>query len=242
MQFAMKCHYILAAATMSALAYHLIERQSMYRWYLLGGVCLWLLSSLVDCMTTLFAHRPWRSFRHEVELSAFNQLLWLDVVLPRHRMIYPGQYVQLHFPRAGFRARLQFISLFVAFWEESATGRTLHMVARPQPGLTLRLYEGVKQRHVRDARGNIQREKLHQVTKQPVIVFGPYGHYHNLNTFGTIIFVVEDIGFYRILSYIEMLVQASRDRKAMIRKVEVLWEVEDSRYGMLGILTGPQPI
>ncbi|KGO67557.1 hypothetical protein PITC_094260 [Penicillium italicum] len=47
MQFAMKCHYVLAAATLSTLAYHLIERQSVYRWYLLGGVFLCILSSLV---------------------------------------------------------------------------------------------------------------------------------------------------------------------------------------------------
>ncbi|CAG8235185.1 unnamed protein product [Penicillium salamii] len=235
MQFAMKSHYLLAVVAMSGLAYHLIEMQSVYCWYLLGGVCLWLLFSLVACVMTLFAHRPWRSLRHEVKLSAFNELLWLDVALPRHRAIYPGQYVQLYFPRAGLRARLQFVSLYVGFWEESATGRTLHMVARPQSGLTWRLYEGLRRRPVTHANGNCYSEKSHQVRKQPVIIFGPYGQPHNLHSFGTVVFVVEDIGFYRTLSYIEMLVQASRDRKAMIRKVEVLWEVEDSRYGMLGV-------
>ncbi|CAG8359722.1 unnamed protein product [Penicillium salamii] len=237
MQFAMKCHYCLAAVAISTLAYHLIERQSVYRWYLLGGVCLWLIVSLGACVMTLFAHRRCRSFRHEVELSAFNGLLWLDIALPRYCVIYPGQYVQLCFPQAGVRARLQFVSLYVGFWEESATGRTLHLVVRPQSGLTRRLYESLRRRHLKhiDGDGKNYPGKAHQITKQPVIVFGPYGHTHNLDSFGTILFVVEDIGFYRTLSYIGMLVQASRDRRAMIRKVEVLWEVEDSRYGMHGI-------
>jgi hypothetical protein len=36
--------------------------------------------------------------------------------------------------------------------------------------------------------------------------------------------VVEDIGGFRMLPYIEILVEASRQRKALVRKLEILWQ------------------
>ncbi|KAJ5365259.1 hypothetical protein N7517_008145 [Penicillium concentricum] len=168
-QFAIKCHYLLAVTAVCALTYHLVERQSLYRWYL---------------------------------------FLWLDITQPLNRPIRPGQYVQLWIPRASFRAYFQLPLFYVAFWEDGPTQRTVRMVAEPQAGFTRKLYH----------------DALESPSRQPVIVLGPYGHPLNFYRFGTILFVVEDIGFFRALSYIEMLVQASNKREVMVRKLEVLWK------------------
>lgn len=62
--------------------------------------------------------------------------------------------------------------------------------------------------------------------RQPVAVFGPYGRSLELSCYGTIIFALEDIGLFRALPYIEALVRGSCQRKAMVRRVEVLWKRE----------------
>jgi hypothetical protein len=82
------------------------------------------------------------------------------------------------------------------------------MVVEPQIGLMRRLYH----------------RALDTPAKQPVIILGPYGQPLDFHRFGTILFVVEDIGFFRALSYIGMLVEASRKREVMVRKLEVLWK------------------
>jgi NAD(P)H-flavin reductase len=144
------------------------------------------------------------------------QVLWLDIVLPLDRTIRPGQYVQLWMPRAGFRAFVQLALFYVVIcdWEGGRSRRPLRLVARPQPGPTRKLY----------------RDALASPRSLPVTVLGPYGRPHNLSRFGTIIFVVEDIGIFCALSYIEMLVEASHKREAIVRKLEILWQ-HDKDFG-----------
>ncbi|OGE46738.1 hypothetical protein PENARI_c091G11564 [Penicillium arizonense] len=152
--------------------------------------------------------KPWRSSRNKVVMNSVSHFLWLDIELPLNRAIRPGQYVQLWMPRAGFRAFFQLPQFYIAFWEDGPTQRIVRMVAEPQPGLARKLYH----------------EALRSPVKQSAIILGPYGHPLDFYRFGTILFVVEDIGFFRALSYIEMLVEASRKREVMVRKLEVLWK------------------
>ncbi|KAJ5829179.1 uncharacterized protein N7525_007432 [Penicillium rubens] len=179
LQFALKCHYLLAATAIGALIYHLVERQSLYRWYLVGAICLWFFISAVVCIMAAWNHKPWGSSQKEVAMNSVSHFLWLDIELPLNRAIRPGQYVQLWMPRAGFRAFFQLPRLYVAFWENGPTQRIVRMVAEPQPGLTQTLYH----------------EALKSSAKKSVMILGPYGHPLNFYRFGTILFVVEDIGF-----------------------------------------------
>ncbi|KAJ5283353.1 hypothetical protein N7505_001333 [Penicillium chrysogenum] len=59
----------------------------------------------------------------------------------------------------------------------------------------------------------------------PVCVLGPYGHPPNLGQYGTVVFVLEDIGLFRALPFIRYLVQESRSRRNTVRRLEVLWQV-----------------
>ncbi|CAG8188577.1 unnamed protein product, partial [Penicillium nalgiovense] len=59
----------------------------------------------------------------------------------------------------------------------------------------------------------------------PVCVLGPYGHPPDLGQYGTVVFVLEDIGLFRALPFIRHLVQESRSRRNTVRRLEVLWQV-----------------
>ena len=234
-QFAMKCHYVLAATAISTLGYHLVERQSVYRWYLLGAVCLWIFASVTVCVLTVLAYRPWRKTTYEVAMSAPNHLLWLDIAMPIEWTIRPGQHVQVWLPRAGSRARLQLLLFYVAVWEEdeAENRRRIHMVAQPRSGLTTKLHQAASHRAalVRSMTEQadldqqaLTPQSLDPTLRQPAVVLGPYGNAYDFSRFGTVLFVVEGVGFFRALSYIGMLVEASRKRQTMVRKLEIIWQ------------------
>lgn len=151
-------------------------------------------------------------------MNSVSNFLWLDITIPRTRAIHPGQYVQLWMPRTSFRAFFQLPVFYIAFWEDGPTQRTVRMVAEPRLGLTRKLYH----------------DALQSPRKQPVtvLILGPYGHPLGFHRFGTILFVVEDIGYFRALSYINKLVESSRKREVMVRKLEVIWKRRVGSDGM----------
>ncbi|KAI2888149.1 hypothetical protein CBS63078_10543 [Aspergillus niger] len=101
---------------------------------------------------------------------------------------------------------------YVAYWDDAPGPRILYVLTRPRASsLSTRLY---------------LRERLHQ-RRQPALLLGPYGRSIDFSLFGTIVFVVEDIGMLRVLPYIRMLVQASEQRRAMVRKLKIVWQMQD---------------
>ncbi|CAG8882124.1 unnamed protein product [Penicillium nalgiovense] len=92
------------------------------------------------------------------------------------------------------------------------TTRTLRIVTRPRPGVTGRIAQAAD-------------HATYSTIHFPVCVLGPYGHPPNLGQYGTVVFVLEDIGLFRALPFIRHLVQESRSRRNTVRRLEVLWQV-----------------
>ncbi|KAJ5642499.1 hypothetical protein N7490_006499 [Penicillium lividum] len=208
-QFALKSHYVLMAIAISGIAYHLVQRRSAYRWVLLGAISLWLVCSLSVCMRVIFTRR-----QSQAVISTCDGTLWLDITLPLKRTVRSGQYMQLWMPSAGFRAFMQLPLFYVVICEcDDPSGEpTARMVARPQPGVTSNLYRIAKD----------------SPKRQSVKLLGPYGRPLDLSRFGTIVFVLEDIGLFRALSYIKMLVEASQKREVMVRRLDILWQRDET--------------
>ncbi|KAJ6168123.1 hypothetical protein N7497_000966 [Penicillium chrysogenum] len=217
-QLGLKVHYMLASIATGALFYHLIDRVSSYRWVLLGGICAGCAWSAGTCLHTLWFHRSWRITSRRALARSFNQLLWLDIAVPMGWEAQPGQYVQLWMPRSGVRSFLQLPSFYVASVDTvhnapgPPTTRTLRIVTRPRPGVTGRIAQAAD-------------HATYSTIHFPVCVLGPYGHPPNLGQYGTIVFVLEDIGLFRALPFIRHLVQESRSRRNTVRRLEVLWQV-----------------
>ncbi|RDH26963.1 hypothetical protein BDQ94DRAFT_176025 [Aspergillus welwitschiae] len=96
-----------------------------------------------------------------------------------HLHIRPGQYVYVWLPHAVFRSCLQLRPFYVAYWDDPPGPRILYVLTRPRASsLSTRLY---------------LREWLQQC-RQPALLLGPYGRSIDFSLFGTIVFIVEDIG------------------------------------------------
>ncbi|CAP87149.1 Pc24g02410 [Penicillium rubens Wisconsin 54-1255] len=92
------------------------------------------------------------------------------------------------------------------------TTRTLRIVTRPRPGVTGRIAQAAD-------------HATYSTIHFPVCVLGPYGHPPNPGQYGTVVFVLEDIGLFRALPFIRHLVKESRSRRNTVRRLEVLWQV-----------------
>ncbi|RDH26243.1 hypothetical protein BDQ94DRAFT_178899 [Aspergillus welwitschiae] len=160
----------------------------------------------------VFVQQRWSAGRPTVTIRPFQELLRMDITVSPHWHIRPGQYVYLWLPHAGFRSCFQLQPFYVAYWDDAPGPRILYVLTRPRASsLSTRLY---------------LREWLHQ-RRQPALLLGPYGPSIDFSLFGTIVFIVEDIGMLRVLPYIRMLVQASEERRAMVRKLKIVWQMQD---------------
>jgi hypothetical protein len=230
-QLVLKLHYLLAVSGAAFLAYHLRITRSVYFWVLVGGVSLWAVSCAALWAQTMCALRSW-STRLQAEAKVSKQLLWVEISVPLRWNIQAGQHVQLWMPCSGYRSCFHLPLFYVAIVGEhqpqmkgtSTSYRQLHCLVRYRRGLTKRL--------ALDAtRANFS---------FPVFVFGPFGHPPCFGEYGTVLFVVEDIGLLRILPFIQQLVQGSYRRETVVRKLEILWAVDWSSILELELLPEPK--
>ncbi|KAI2862016.1 hypothetical protein CBS76997_11323 [Aspergillus niger] len=211
-QVAMKIHYFLTVTAMVALVHHTWDQGPESRWQVVGAEALWIVLSVVAVFHAVSVQQRWSAGRPTVTIYRFHGLLRLNITVSPHRHIRPGQYIYLWLPHAGFRSCFQLQPFYVAYWDDAPEPRILYVLARPRASsLSTRLY---------------LREWLHQ-RRQPALLLGPYGRSIDFSLFGTIVFIVEDIGMLRVLPYIRMLVQASEQRRAMVRKLKIVWQMQD---------------
>jgi hypothetical protein len=94
----------------------------------------------------------------------------------------------------------------------TAGHRTLRVLARPQSSALVAALYNAEHRHS---------------VRHSALVLGPYGRPPDLARFGIVLLIVEDIGIARVFSLIQTLVLASEQHRAMVRKLIVVWQMED---------------
>ncbi|CEJ58365.1 hypothetical protein PMG11_07023 [Penicillium brasilianum] len=229
-QLMLKLHYLLAVSGAAFLAYHLRITRSVYFWVLVGGVSLWAVLCVALWAQTMCALRSWRDIRLQAEAKASKQLLWVEISVPLQWNIQAGQHIQLWMPCSGYRSYFHLPLFYVANVGEQqpqkgrSTYRRLHCLVRYRHGLTKRLAV----------------DAIKANCSFPVFIFGPFGHPPCFGDYGTVLFVVEDIGLFRILPFIQQLVQGSRRRETVVRKLEILWAVDWSSILELELLVEPR--
>jgi hypothetical protein len=95
---------------------------------------------------------------------------------------------------------------------DTAGRRMLRVLARPQSSALVAALYNAEHRHS---------------VPHSALVLGPYGRPPDLARFGIVLLIVEDIGIARVFSLIQTLVLASEQHRAMVRKLIVVWQMED---------------
>ncbi|PYH67175.1 uncharacterized protein BO88DRAFT_455617 [Aspergillus vadensis CBS 113365] len=201
-QVAMKIHYLLPVTAMVALWYHTWDQGPESRWQVVGTGALWIVLSVVAVSHAIFVQQYWSAGRPTVTICPFHELLRMDITVSSHWYIRWGQNIYLWVPHAGFRSCFLLQLFYVVYWDDPPGPRILHIQTWPRASsLSTRLY---------------LRERLYQ-RRQPAL----------FSLFGTIVSIAEDIGMLQVLPYIRMLVQASEQRRVMVRKLKIVWQMQD---------------
>ncbi|GIJ92757.1 hypothetical protein Asppvi_002035 [Aspergillus pseudoviridinutans] len=197
---------------MAALSYHTWDLRSSCRWYLAGAGILWVVLSVAAGAHAILIKKQLGCAWPAVTVQPFHELLRIEITVPAHWALQPGQWVYLWLPHAGFRTCFQLPLFYVSFWDDTPKQRTLYILVRPKSvSLYQRLY---------------MRESLHG-RQRFALLLGPYGRSLDFTAFGTILFIVEDTAIVRVLPFIRMLVLASEQRRAMVRKLRIVWQMDD---------------
>lgn len=101
--------------------------------------------------------------------------------------------------------------------QKHGANHSLRVVTKPTSALTRRIVHRILQAGLPDL-------------ELPAFVLGPYGQAHSFGQYGTVVFVLEDIGLFRALPFIRDLVEKSRERTNMVRRLEVLWQIEYANF------------
>lgn len=204
-------HQILIYVAAAFLWMHLIREQTYHRWTLIAAVCAHLALRLLYCALSIWRNKRGSAQWPRATVTTCHGVLKIRLRVPQQWSARPGQTVRLWCYGLGMRACCQTLALTIAYIEDKSGYRVLHFFTRPESrGLSRRLAE-------RD--GTFQ-----------ALVFGPSGHSIDLSGFVTVLLVATDVGIASILPYVKHLVDASRRRQSIARKVEVIWQIDD--YGM----------
>jgi NAD(P)H-flavin reductase len=149
-----------------------------------------------------------------VQVDAIHGVLQLQVPVPRDWVYIPGQSIRLWCRDLGLRARWRLVPFTIANRTHDDHQDTLYLYTRPLSyGPMMHLEPS---RHPRTA-------AFH------ALVLGPHGRPHNLRRFGTVILIASDVGIAEVLPYVQTLIDASRRRDAMVRRIHLIWQVDDYR-------------
>ncbi|KAL6229331.1 hypothetical protein BDW75DRAFT_235286 [Aspergillus navahoensis] len=253
-QPAMKAHYLLGAIGLASISYHVWMRQSKCLWCLVAAAALWIFLTLVSLAVPL--RRCWGHSWPSVVISRHHELLSIDITVPSGWRVEPGQYVYLWLPQAGLRLASQLLLLYVSSWEDTLTSKLVHLSGQraqiyaseqsasqedtlsdaslPSAEHGGEWRQAGTARHISRGRtsSNTAGYRTLCVLPRPrvrhsALVLGPYGRPPDLARFGIVLLIIQDIGITRVFSLIQTLVLASEQHRAMVRKLIVVWQMED---------------
>ncbi|KAL2835708.1 hypothetical protein BJX68DRAFT_260102 [Aspergillus pseudodeflectus] len=236
-QLAMKGHYLLAVTGLASMSYHVWMRQSKCLWSLVAAAALWIFLTLMSLAVPL--RRRWGHSWPSVVISRHQELLSIDTTVPSGWRVEPG-----------LRLASQLPLFYVSSWEDTPTSKLVHLSGE-RAQIHASEQSASQEDRLREAEtlapdntslrsaeqggewrqaGAKQDAAVHH-TSQRQISRGrtslPYGRPPDLARFGIVLLIVEDIGIARVFSLIQTLVLASEQHRAMVRKLIVVWQMED---------------
>lgn len=208
---AINAHQILIYVAAAFLWMHLIREQTYHQWTLVAAACAHIAIRLLYCALSIWRNKRGSAQWPRATVTTCHGVLKIRLKVPEPWSAQPGQTVHLWCYGLGMRACCQTLALTVAYVEDKSGYRVLHFFTRP------------------DRRGLSRRLAERDVPFQ-ALAFGPYGHSIDFSGFATVLLLATDVGIASILPYVKHLVDASRRRQSIARKVEVIWQIDD--YGM----------
>ncbi|KAI9853593.1 MAG: hypothetical protein M1824_001086 [Vezdaea acicularis] len=208
----LKLHLLLSLILVVGIWLHLGQKETLSSLCLLIGSSLWLFSSIIQ--TLLFIYRNIGSGPpSKLKVQQEGNLLKVEVTLKRPWDVKPGQYVYLTVPSNGYLGILQAHPYYIAWWGTKNRNNTITLLIQTRTGFSKYL------------------NLIGQNTS--AILQGPWGHTENLHDYDKVLMFASGIGLAVHLPYIRYLLELHNEVKSRVRRLTVVWLIEESSHDHL---------
>jgi predicted ferric reductase len=211
----LRVHLALAFSAVIALWRHLSLKKVYARLYTLGGMILWAVLTGLDLVFYIYRNFSLSKGVGRTIVKELDDILRLDVTVPRSWNVKAGQWVYLWMPGVCFWTSSH--PFMVTWWKYKGEDLTLSFLVEPRHGLTSKLRDRAETEHV-------------------TLIGGPHGRCHDFGDFGTVLMFVSGIGMAAGLPYVKSLVEGANSYKTRTRRILLIWQIEKERMRKLAPL------
>ena len=191
------------------------ERGSLRYLYVIAG--LLILTSALEAISIIFHNFAFRQPYCRAIISSRQQVVRINLSVPRPWNVKAGQYINLWIPAASFRSlfTMQSHPLMIVSWTEGQWSN-LELVVSPQRGLT-KVFQAI-------AEGNES-----AAAPSPYIAFysGPHGRSEAMGEYGTVLMFASGLGIVAQLPYIKQLLHDGDQCRTRTKRIHLIWQLQE---------------
>lgn len=183
--------------------------------YVLTGILA--VTSVFEAISVIFRNFAFRQPYCRAIIYSRQQVVRINLSVPRPWTVQAGQYINLWIPAASFRSLLTMQShpLTIVSWTEGRWSN-LELVVSPQRGLT-KVFQSIAENNESTA------------ASSPYLAFysGPHGLSEPMGEYGTVLMFASGLGIVAQLPYIKQLLHDGAQCKTRTKRIHLIWQLEE---------------
>lgn len=206
----------MAYLAIFALWRHLAFNNAFDEIYILISTCLFATTLGLETIILFFRNIKIGHAKVQADIVGINEIIKINIILPRLWKVRAGQYINLCIPRVGFWGFLQTHPLAIASWTEGENPE-ISCLVQPSSGFTRALFAWAHQPRIDNAmKGDF---KFAWFT-------GPHGCSPNLSDYGSVVMIATGFGIVAQLSYVKDLIRGYNKGEVQTRRMHLIWQLE----------------
>ena len=181
----LRAHQGCAALAAYAMWRHITKRSGFPGVYLYIVPGLFLLTTSMETLVTIYRNFTLRRGYSRASVNPVQGAIRMNIEVPRSWKIRGGQYINLWFPTAGFRACVESHPFMIASWnadidDSDSKLTTVQLLIEPRDGFTRRL---------------LRLAQEHENGSEHLVLYsGPYGSPASMAKYGNVLMIASGFG------------------------------------------------
>ncbi|KAL8673862.1 MAG: hypothetical protein Q9168_001727 [Polycauliona sp. 1 TL-2023] len=214
----LRTHQALSAGLVYAVWIHVKSISAkgpiLYLYALTGAL---LLTSVFEAISIIFRNFAFRQPYSSALIYSKQQVVRIDLSVPRPWKVEAGQYINLWIPAASIRSLLTMQShpLMIVSWSEGQY-LDLQLVVSPQQGLT-QVFRSIAENNDSTAVSN----------RYLAFFSGPHGTSEPMGEYGTVLLFASGLGIVAQLPYIKQLLHDGAECRTRTKRIHLIWQLQE---------------
>ena len=172
----------------------------------------------MEAIATIYHNFTFRRGYSRASMNVVHGAIRMKIDIPRSWKVRGGQYVNIWFPNAGFRACVESHPFMIASWNTNTSldgsdsqPMAIQLLIEPRDGFTRRL---------------LRLAKENQSGPQHLVLYsGPYGLPASMEKYGSVLMIASGFGIAAQLSHIKELLDGYEACNVITRRIHLVWQL-----------------